>query len=224
MKFINTDGMVFIGPGSEWFWTAVSGIVLAVTFYAVYRQLRLQASQGAIEQVARIESEYHSERFERFQLELLLALRHGVDPVNLPMNAAIAIGEFWESVGSLARRGHLDLQLLLDSGSVVSCQSDWVRLAPLITKRRREVESPAIFEHFEWLVGRAEAWALKSGVRLDTPTAQAARLEDSIAIREAAIRTAEALRAVTMVFPSVVPAPNFGAPAADQSPGPAAEG
>ena len=32
MKLINTDGMAFIGPGSEWFWTAVSGIVLAVTF------------------------------------------------------------------------------------------------------------------------------------------------------------------------------------------------
>ena len=31
MKLINTDGMAFIGPGSEWFWTAVSGIVLVVT-------------------------------------------------------------------------------------------------------------------------------------------------------------------------------------------------
>lgn len=205
MKLVNTDGMAFVGPGSKWFGTAVSGIVLAITFYAVYRQLRLQASQGAVEQVARIDPEYNTERFERFQLELLLALRDGVDPVNLPLNAALAVAEFWEGVGSLARRGHLDLQLLLDSGSVVSCQSDWVRLAPLLTKRRREVESPAIFEHFEWLVGRAEAWALKSGVRLDTPTAQAARMGDSIAIREAAIRTAEALRAVRMVFPSVFP-------------------
>jgi hypothetical protein len=38
MKLINTDGMALIGPGSEWFWTAVSGIVLAVTFIAIYRQ------------------------------------------------------------------------------------------------------------------------------------------------------------------------------------------
>jgi hypothetical protein len=34
MVLINTDGMAFIGPGSEWFWTAISGIVLAVTFIA----------------------------------------------------------------------------------------------------------------------------------------------------------------------------------------------
>lgn len=224
MKFINTDGLAFIGPGSEWFWTAVSGIVLAVTFYAIYRQLRLQASQGAIEEVDRIEAEYNSERFQRFHLELLLALRDGVDPANLPLNPVISIANFWEGVGSLARRGHLDLQLLLDSGSVFYCQSDWVRLAPLLMKRRREFEAPAIGEHFEWLVGRTEAWARKVGNRLDDATQQAARLEESIATFEAAIRTEEALRAVTMVLPNVPPAPpNFPAPITDQSPAPAAE-
>jgi hypothetical protein len=42
---INTEGSALIGPGSEWFWTAVSGAVLAVTFLAIYRQLRLQRLQ-----------------------------------------------------------------------------------------------------------------------------------------------------------------------------------
>jgi hypothetical protein len=46
VTFINTDGMAFIGPGSEWFWTAVSGIVLAITFIAIYRQLRGQREQA----------------------------------------------------------------------------------------------------------------------------------------------------------------------------------
>jgi len=45
VKFVNTDGMVFIGPGSEWFWTAVSGMALAITFIAIYRQLRGQREQ-----------------------------------------------------------------------------------------------------------------------------------------------------------------------------------
>ena len=39
MKLINTDGLSLIGPGSEWFWTALSGVILAVTFIAIYRQL-----------------------------------------------------------------------------------------------------------------------------------------------------------------------------------------
>jgi len=45
VTLINTDGMSFIGPGSEWFWTAVSGIVLAGTGVAIYRQLRVQQRQ-----------------------------------------------------------------------------------------------------------------------------------------------------------------------------------
>jgi len=41
---LELDGMAFIGPGSEWFWTAVSGVVLAVTFLAAYIPAR-QASR-----------------------------------------------------------------------------------------------------------------------------------------------------------------------------------
>jgi hypothetical protein len=42
VKLINTDGMALIGPGSEWFWAAITGLILAVTFIAIYRQLRAQ--------------------------------------------------------------------------------------------------------------------------------------------------------------------------------------
>jgi hypothetical protein len=45
VKLINTNGMAFIGPGSEWFWTALQFIALAITFYAIYRQLRGQQEQ-----------------------------------------------------------------------------------------------------------------------------------------------------------------------------------
>ena len=48
MKLVNTEGMSFIGPGSEWFWTALGGIALTVTFVAIYRQVRLQRSAVAL--------------------------------------------------------------------------------------------------------------------------------------------------------------------------------
>jgi hypothetical protein len=35
VKLINTDGLTLIGPGSEWFWTALSGIVVAVTLLVI---------------------------------------------------------------------------------------------------------------------------------------------------------------------------------------------
>ena len=45
MKLINTDGMALIGPGSEWLWAALTGLVLAGTGVAIFRQLRMQRLQ-----------------------------------------------------------------------------------------------------------------------------------------------------------------------------------
>ena len=51
VTIINTDGLVLFGPGSEWLWFMLQFLALVTTFYAIYRQLRLQASQSAVEQV-----------------------------------------------------------------------------------------------------------------------------------------------------------------------------
>jgi len=45
VELINTNGLTLIGPGSEWFWTALQATALAITFIAIYRQLRTQQSQ-----------------------------------------------------------------------------------------------------------------------------------------------------------------------------------
>ncbi len=45
MTLINTDGLAFFGPGSEWFWSALQFTAVAITFYAIYRQLQAQRAQ-----------------------------------------------------------------------------------------------------------------------------------------------------------------------------------
>jgi hypothetical protein len=42
---LNTDGLVFFGPGSEWFWSMLQFVVVAITVYGIYRQLRAQHVQ-----------------------------------------------------------------------------------------------------------------------------------------------------------------------------------
>jgi hypothetical protein len=53
---VNTNGMAFFGPGSEWFWAALQFTALAITFIAIYRQLRVARSARAVELVAEVES------------------------------------------------------------------------------------------------------------------------------------------------------------------------
>ena len=81
VKFSNTDGMAFIGPGSEWFWTAVSGIVLAITFIAItfiaiYRQLRGQREQARHNtQLLRSQAHYNALMIEHRPWEMFVRQR-----------------------------------------------------------------------------------------------------------------------------------------------------
>ena len=213
MTFINTDGMSFIGPGSEWFWTALSGIVLAVTFLAIYRQLRLQRGADAIEQLERFEHEYQSERMLRHRLDLRLAQREGVDKAELPFHAVNSVAAYWEKVGSLVRRGYLDLGLILDGGSGQFCHADWVRLAPAIRRDRTEDRNPENSVNFEWLARQIEEGLRQSGTELDDDAKQAAQLDRSIAYYEALIRVEVALRSVAIASPEVATPASLPSPA-----------
>jgi hypothetical protein len=62
VKLINLDEFVILGQGSEWLWTMISGLVLAITFLAIYRQLRLQRDAAAIEHAREIYREWSDER------------------------------------------------------------------------------------------------------------------------------------------------------------------
>jgi len=195
VTLINMNGLAIIGPGSEWFWTAVSGLVLAVTFVAIYRQLSLQRGAAAIKQLERFEQQYASERMLRSRLGVLRAQRDGVLAENLPRNPVTEILNYWERVGTLARRKYIDVDVLWEGGSGFWCHADWVRLAPAIARGRADEQNPEIGVYFEWLARSMESRAKVSGVALDTPERQAERLAQSIAQVEEALLFEEQLRA-----------------------------
>lgn len=206
MKLINTDGMAFIGPGSEWFWTALSGLVLAVTFIAIYRQLRLQAGAGAIAQLDSFEREWTSERITRYQLEVLVALRDDAEPAAVPTAAAEAIAGFWEKIGFLTRAGHIDRKPLWN-GQTIRCQSWWATLAPFVRRLRAEDGDPLIYEGFEWLAGLMAEMDRRAGM----PTNYEGRfskgteaLERRLTAYQDQLRVEQALRTVIVSSPDAV--------------------
>ena len=216
MKILNTDGLVLFGPGSEWLWFMLQFLALATTFYAIYRQLRLQASHGAVEQVEGLNREYDSERMLRYRLAIAVAER---DEIAYPLGAARAIVNFWEGLGGLVRKGHLDANLYWDS-SGSNCQTAWASLEPFVHQSRADTGVPLIGEHFEWLAGKMSSLDHRAGMVIVIDRAYVARLRDrSIAAMEEMLRVEEALRAV--VTTPTVPA---AAPLAAPSPAPAAEG
>ncbi len=203
MRLINLDDLTIIGAGSEWFWTAFSGLVLAVTFVAIYRQLSLARSANAIEQLANYAKEWESERMLRHRLTILEALRDGTDPRHLPTASATQVGNYWDSVGVLAHGGHLALDLI-DSPN---CQLWWATLAGFTDESRAQWKDPTIVKEWEWLARTlAERDRRSRSEVVDYHGTLMQNLPMRIKATEGAIAVEEALRAVTMTPRDTTPA------------------
>lgn len=205
MKLVNTDGMAFIGPGSEWFWTAVSGLVLAATFIAIYRQLRLQRSSAAFGQLAALQLENRSEAMCRARLKVLVAIRDGVEPKDLPP----AVGDlldYWARLGQLLAAGHVDRAMAL--GYLAwNFRVWWALLEPRVTHDRTATGEPDLWREAAALANMATDYLRRHGASstFDVPFLDS-MVATFIASNSEAIEAFEDLRAVSVrITPSPLP-------------------
>jgi hypothetical protein len=184
------DSLPFVGPGSEWFWGALTGLVTAVTFLAIYKQLRLQAGSSARDELLGVIREWEAERMLRMRLAALQDMQAGPIP-------RYSVGwdtcNYWEMIGSLTQDGHMNVKVMKRTiGSHVV--GWWTVMAAEIDRVRAEYAAPDLWDHFEWLaVALADE---NSGVIAEARTAATPdRLADAIAALDRYIRLEEQLRA-----------------------------
>jgi hypothetical protein len=194
VRFINTNGMAFLGPGSEWFWAALQFTALVITFIAIYRQLRIARSTSAVEQVGRYRAQFDSERMRRQRLAVLVAIRDGKP---IPEAAGESVGNFFEMLSTLARNGHLDIKVLWAAMNTAT-QIWWAVLSPFITSSRAEYGA-AVYGDFEWLAATINGMDRKAGgVAAFDDTWVTKELAGMIENNQQAIRVEEELRSVTV--------------------------
>ena len=180
-------------------------VIVAGTLIGLYRQLRLQSSQEAIGQLGAFDREWRDELNSRVCLEILLAVRGGVDRAHIPEGLAISIGSFWEKIGGLVRAGHIDQELLWN-GSGGDCAVWWTTLAPLIRRLRGEAEGPTYLENFEWLAGIMNERNLRAGMLPTDEAWLASNLERRIRMFQDLIRVQQSIRTVVIASSGAVPA------------------
>ncbi|MGA8362674.1 MAG: hypothetical protein WB793_13725 [Candidatus Dormiibacterota bacterium] len=210
MTLINTKGMAFFGPGSEWFWAALQFTALLITFVAIYRQLRITRSARAVEQVREYTTQYDSERMRRHRLAILVAVRDGM---KIPDGAGTMVGDYFETLAWLSRFGHMDVKLLWEAHGHTA-RIWWTVLDPFIRTSRAEV-GESTYTDWEWLVGRFVGLSRQRGDNVAFDQAWVAdQLPGLINTNQEAIRVEEALRNVIIApsgsldtFQSVAAAP-----------------
>ena len=188
MKLINTDGMAFIGPGSEWFWTALSGLVLAVTFIAIYRQLRAQRSATAFDQMVALDRDYDDVRFLRERLVLLLDLEGREVNDGLP-ESAFPLLNWYDRLGMLVAQGHLkSFDVWHAFGTDI--EKWWADIGPYVQRQRVIIGFPIAYGWFESLaremerldvrlLGKPYVEPITSAQRIDIYTARLQRAQDA---------------------------------------------
>ena len=138
VKLINIDGMALIGPGSEWLWTAVSGLVLAVTFIAFYRQLRRQNAANAVARIVALQGEWTKTTSLPARLQTAIELRDG-SFVTASAGSYDVLTFFEESLLPLLQMG-ASLRLIVTCGTGASVRTK----PPLLRTRsiRRATRDP----------------------------------------------------------------------------------
>jgi hypothetical protein len=200
MSLVNLQGTSLFGAGSEWFWSMLQFVIVAATLVGLYRQLRLQSSQRAVEQLDSYDHDWTSERMSRYKLEILVALRDGIAPANVPDAAATMITNFWEKIGTLVRKRHLDAKVLWE-GNGNDGQLWWATLRPWAERRRTEIGDPKVFEHFEWLAERMTEMDRRAGTIGLSEGWIASSLNGRIVVLRDAIRIEQTLRTFVLAPP-----------------------
>jgi hypothetical protein len=197
VTLINTKGMAFFGPGSEWFWAALQFTALAVTFVAIYRQVRIARGARAVEQVEKYSTQYGSERMHRHRLAIFIAVRDGME---IPVWAASTVGDFFETLAWLSRSGDLDIKLLWNALGH-SARIWWTVLEPFISSARAETGTNT-YADWEWLIGRFVQLSRRAEHSIAFDAAWVAnQLPQLIENNQQAIRVEQALRSVVIASP-----------------------
>ena len=189
------------GPG--WFWSMLGVVLVVGSLIGLYRQLRLQSSQAAVEQIRVWTDDWGSERYIRYKLDILAPLLEGVDPAQLPQRSATVLENHWETIGALTRAGNLDRKLLWNTAANAS-QFWWGVLSPSIRRRRPE-EGAVLGEHFEWLAELMAEMDRRSGVPISADFARqmsTESLEQFIADLQYQLQIERTLRTVSIASPA----------------------
>lgn len=144
--------MARIGPGSEWFWTALSGIVLAVTFIAIYRQLRAQGAVNALGRLEALDGRWNSRLLGLARLRSALSLRYGVRQPGMSREMWQIMGYFVDAA-NLLEKGHISLEEV-DANWGASIQVWTALLREPMREERESQADPALLGGVEPLAAR----------------------------------------------------------------------
>lgn len=190
MQLVNWQGAL-IGPGSEWFWAAAQFVVVVVSLFGIYRQLRSQGAANFVQRIETLEGEWNSSRLTHARLALALHLKY--EPLDLAAwFKAQPVLDFFMNLANLNEAGYLNLDEIAATWGR-SIQIYAALTVPLVEHQAAHGGDPTAY-NLTGLITRLRADERKRGVEpltLDDETLPAL-LDYAIAVNTAKLEQAAA--------------------------------
>jgi hypothetical protein len=153
--------LTLVGTGSEWFWTMVSGLVVAVTFVVIYRQLKAQGAANAFQRIETVHGRWGSPELVLARLQVARALRDGtLDDDDTRVDAVL---NFFELVRDLNRQGYLgDEEIARSFGAFIVVW--WRLLQPVVQAQASQEGDPEMWIGLQELESNVRVYDSKRGV------------------------------------------------------------
>lgn len=149
MQLANLEGTAIFGAGSEWFWSMAQFIVVVVTVFGIYRQLRAQGAANALVRIQTLHRRYESREIALAKTSVAIQLRQGKPLTSMVMRVDLVAG-FFETLYELYHAGFMSAHEI-DERFGGGVQIWWRLLRPTIEQARREEAEPGLSGGFEKL-------------------------------------------------------------------------
>jgi hypothetical protein len=196
VEIFNLDEAVLFGPGSEWLWTMLTGLVLGLTGFAIFRQLSAQRFANELSYQKALNDEWQSPAMKRFRLAALMDIARGRAELSQPMRY---VGNLFDELAYLQNHGLFQSAMTMDLGSVTLQRWWWGMAAARIANARED--TPRQWSEWERLALRMRERDRKAGTALDLSQ----EYLNGTLLNSYIIREIEALRLEQEVRAGVIP-------------------
>lgn len=151
----------FWGTNSEWFWAFLQVLVIPVTLYFVWRQLRSQNLSNQISLLNEIENTWRSDEMKRYRAHVCSSA------LDCRINAEEeAVLWFFEKIGIYCKKGVLDKGIVWEYYSYFATRY-YAHFLPSINTMIKEHNDSSYFENFKYLNSILLKYSEKKGIKED---------------------------------------------------------
>jgi hypothetical protein len=148
--FFDSLSKIVVGSGSVWFWSMIQAIVVAVSLYLIYRQLRAQRLANTLTTLKAMDSRWNDGRLAVARSMICSAYPSADTNIDFYEEDVLT---FLEELGIYVKSGAFDIHSVWDLYSYY-IEHYWPILEPKVKDLRAVEQDDSYYEKAEWLYGR----------------------------------------------------------------------